>query len=78
MTMTVTAKNGFWNLFLLGYSNEKIRKALLVNYLTNEQLDAKVSESKEKDKTTYTVIEAVDPIKNVYVEFAKIFVVQHR
>jgi len=78
MKQSPDSKNGFWNLFLLGYSNEKIRKALIINYLTKEELQARVSESKEKGKTTYTVIEAVDPKTNSFVEFAKTFTVAQR
>jgi len=72
------AKNDNWELFLLGHVNEKQRKALILNILTKEELDAKVSIYEDKAKTTYIVTEAVDPKKNMFVDFAKSFVVNHR
>lgn len=69
------AKNGHWELHLLGYCNETVRKAVLVNYLTNERLNAKVSEKEDKatHKVNYIVTEAVDQKTNKFVEFTKTF-----
>ncbi len=74
------AVNGNWSLYLLGYSNEKVRKALVMNIITKEELNARVSESDNKEKGTkeYIVIEAVDPKRNVFVDFAKTFAVSQR
>lgn len=74
------AVNGNWSLYLLGYSNEKVRKALVMNIITKEELNARVSESDNKAKGVkeYIVIEAVDPKKNVFVDFAKTFAVSQR
>ena len=74
------AVNGNWSLYLLGYSNEKVRKALVMNILTKETLNARVSESDNKAKGVkeYIVIEAVDPKRNVFVDFAKTFAVSQR
>jgi len=74
------AVNGNWSLYLLGYSNEKVRKALVMNIITKEELNARVSESDNKAKGVkeYIVIEAVDPKKNVFVDFAKTFTVPQR
>lgn len=74
------AVNGNWSLYLLGYSNEKVRKALVMNILTKETLNARVSESNNKENGTkeYIVIEAIDPKKNVFVDFAKTFTVPQR
>lgn len=74
------AVNGNWSLYLLGYSNEKVRKALVMNILTKEILDARVSESDNKAKGVkeYIVIEAVDPKRNIFVDFAKTFAVSQR
>lgn len=74
------AVNGNWFLYLLGYSSEKVRKALVMNMVTKEELNARVSESDNKEKGTkeYIVIEAVDPKKNVFVDFAKTFTVPQR
>lgn len=69
------AKLDSWELYLLGFVNEKVRKAILFNSLTGEELPAKVaiSESKDKKEISYTVIEAVNEKKNALVEFAKTF-----
>ena len=74
------AVNGNWSLYLLGYSNEKVRKALVMNILTKERLDVRVSEKEDKEKGVkeYIVIEAVDPKKNVFVDFAKTFTIPQR
>lgn len=74
------AVNGNWSLYLLGYSNEKVRKALVMNIITKEELNARVSESDNKAKCVkeYIVIEAVDPKKNVFVDFTKTFTVPQR
>ena len=77
-TKVADAKNGNWELFLLGHVNEKTRKALIFNILTKEELNAKVSINDDKTKTTYIVTEAVDPKKNMFVDFTKSFVVNHR
>lgn len=73
------ATNGDWQLFLLGYSNENVRKALILNVLTKYQLEARIAtqiytDPKTKETTsTYIVIEAVDPKNNSFVDFAKTF-----
>lgn len=74
------AVNGNWSLYLLGYSNEKVRKALVMNIITKEELNARVSESDNKAKGVkeYIVIEAIDPKKNVFVDFAKTFTIPQR
>jgi len=74
------AVNGNWSLYLLGYSNEKVRKALVMNILTKETLNARVSEKEDKAKGVkeYIVIEAVDPKKNVFVDFTKTFTIPQR
>ena len=64
-----------WQLFLLGYSNETVRKALLFNVLTKEQLQARVSEYKKGKTTDYIVTEAIDEKTNRFVEFTKTFTV---
>lgn len=74
------AVNGNWSLYLLGYSNEKVRKALVMNIITKEELNARVSESDNKAKGVkeYIVIEAIDQKKNVFVDFAKTFTIPQR
>lgn len=67
-----------WQLFLLGYSNETVRKALLFNILTKEQLQARVSEYKKGKTTDYIVTEAIDEKTNRFVEFTKTFTVNSR
>ena len=64
-----------WQLFLLGYSNETVRKALLFNVLTKEQLQARVSEYKKGKTTDYIVTEVIDEKTNRFVEFTKTFTV---
>ena len=51
-----------------------------MNMVTKEELNARVSESDNKEKGTkeYIVIEAVDPKRNVFVDFAKTFAVSQR
>jgi hypothetical protein len=78
MAYSPVADNIFWYLYLLGYSKENVRKAYLVNSLTGQRLDAKVSETKNKNQTSYKVIEAVDPKKNIIVDFTADFVVKQR
>lgn len=72
------AKLDSWELYLLGFVNENIRKAILFNSLTKEELPAKVTISKDQKTTSYTVIEAVDEKKNTLVEFTKVFKVTTR
>lgn len=67
-----------WQLFLLGYSNETVRKAILFNILTKEQLQARVSEHKNGKITNYIVTEAIDEKTNRFVEFTKTFTVNSR
>ena len=67
-----------WQLFLLGYSNETVRKAILFNILTKEQLQARVSEHKNGKTTNYIVTEAIDEKTNRFVEFTKTFTVNSR
>ena len=67
------AKLDSWELYLLGFVKENVRKAILFNTLTSEELPAKVSISKNKNETSYTVIEAIDEKTNKLVEFAKVF-----
>lgn len=61
---TPDATNKNWQLFLLGYVNEDVRKALLLNTLTKQILQAKVKITPE----LYSIIEAVDEKKNEFVK----------
>jgi len=74
---TPIATNDHWNLYLLGFCKENVRKAVLINYLTNDELSAKVNVGADitGKNTQYTVIEAVDEKTNHLVDFTKTFVV---
>lgn len=61
---TPDATNKNWQLFLLGYVNEDVRKALLLNTLTKQILQVKVKIT----PGLYSIIEAVDEKKNEFVK----------
>lgn len=63
-----------WSLYLLGFVKEDVRKAILFNALSKQEFLAKVLVEKEGEKVKYTVIEAVDPVKNIFVDIKKTFV----
>lgn len=70
------AKLDNWELYLLGFANENIRKAIIFNILTKEELPAKVRVDQKPKETQYSVIEAVDQAKNTLVNFTRAFVVK--
>ena len=70
------AKLDNWELYLLGFASENIRKAIIVNILTKEELPAKVRVDQKPKETQYRIIEAVDQAKNTLVNFTKTFVVK--
>ena len=70
------AKLDNWELYLLGFANENIRKAIIFNILTKEELPAKVRVDQKPKETQYRVIEAVDQAKNTLVNFTRAFVVK--
>lgn len=66
-----------WSLYLLGFVKENIRKAILFNALSRQEFLAKVLIEKDNKRVKYTVIEAVDPIENVFVDIKKTFVLEN-
>lgn len=70
------AKLDNWELYLLGFASENIRKAIILNILTKEELPAKVLINQKPKETQYSVIEAVDQAKNTLVDFTRTFVVK--
>jgi len=70
------AKLDNWELYLLGFVSENVRKAIIFNILTKEELPAKVLVDQKPKETKYSVIEAVDQAKNTLVDFTRTFVVK--
>lgn len=70
------AKLDNWELYLLGFASENVRKAIILNTLTKEELPAKVLVNQKPKETQYNVIEAVDQAKNTLVDFTRTFVVK--
>ena len=70
------AKLDNWELYLLGFASENIRKAIILNILTKEELPAKVLVNQKPKEIQYSVIEAVDQAKNTLVNFTRTFVVK--
>ena len=67
-----------WDLYLLGFVSESVRKAIIFNRLTKEELPAKVFIDQKPKETQYKVIEAVDEVKNTLVNFTRTFTVKSK